>query len=344
VATSRQDGLDPTAAQTPEAFMQLLLQARAESGLSIVEIVERARERGYDLDAVGLNRALASPTLPAWQVVTGVLTACGLGGMQIDRWMRVYHDLATPAQMAASVTAVLKPVDVEPISVPPLVLTSPSAKPVRLGRRNLAIAAGALAALVMLPLLLFSLFNGEPGAVGAVGAQATSAAPRTEVAAPMPSPSDWPMVQPSPTGTAPATTPVPATTVRPPPRTSAPPSPSSPSPSPSPSPAEPGVHRSGVVVLTGNQAFDLDSGKTEGVHDIYRQSGNTLVRLNRSLLEPMSGMPSKQACQAEQGWETWVGNLRVGQWLCVRTSDGRYGRVNITAVGDALNLAYTVWI
>lgn len=344
MATSRQDGLDPNGARTPQTFMRLLLQARNESGLSIVEIVERARERGYDLDAVGLNRALASSTLPPWQVVTGVLAACGMGGMQIDRWMRVYHDLATPARMAASVTAVLKPIEflepavAEPVSVPPLVLTPASAKPARRGRRNVTIAAAALAAVVMLPLLLFALFNGGPGTVAA---EATSAAPRTAVTAPTPSPSDLPVAQLSPTGTAAPTTPVPVkTTVKPPPRTSAPPSAS---PRPSPSPADPGVLRSGVAALTGIQAFDLDSGQTVGVHDIYRQSGTTLVRLNRSLLEPMPGMPGKQACQAEQGWETWVGNLRVGQWLCVRTSDGRYGRLNITAVGDTLKLAYTIW-
>ncbi|HZM75070.1 MAG TPA: hypothetical protein VFC19_05050 [Candidatus Limnocylindrales bacterium] len=337
MATSRQDGLDPTGAQTPEAFMQLLGQARTESGLSIVEIVERARERGYDLDAVGLNRALASPTLPPWQIVTGVLTACGRSGMQIDRWMRVYHDLATPAQLAASVTAVLKPVDVQPVSVPPLVLTPASAKPARLGRRNVAIAAGTLAALIMLPLLLFALSNSEPGTVAA---EATTAAPT-------PSSGDWRMAPPWPTGTAAATTPAPVTTtVKPPPRTTAPPSPPpspSPSPHPSPSPANPGVLRSGVVVLTGDQAFDLDSGQPAGVPDIFRLSGNALARLNSSLLEPMSGMPSKPACQAEQGWETWVGNLRAGQWLCVRTSDNRYGRLNITATGETLKLSYTVW-
>jgi len=69
--------------------------------------------RGYDLDAVGLNRALASPTLPAWQVVTGVLAACGMGGMQIDRWMRVYHDLATPVELAASVTHITRDGDAD---------------------------------------------------------------------------------------------------------------------------------------------------------------------------------------------------------------------------------------
>jgi hypothetical protein len=286
--------------------------------------------------------------LPPWQVVTGVLAACGLGGLQIDRWMRVYQELATPAQMAASVTAVLKPIDapepteVKPAGGPPPVLTpasatSTSAGPARPGRRNVAIAAAALAAVVMLPLLVFALFNGGPGTVAA---EATSAAPPPAVVAPLPSLSDRPVAQLSPTGSSGPTTPVPVRSTVKPPRTSAPPPAS---PRPSPSPADPGVLRTGVAALTGNQAFDLDSGQTTGEHDLYRQSGTTLVRLNKSLLEPMSAMPSKQTCQAEQGWETWVGNLRTGQWLCVRTSDGRYGRLNITAVGDTLKFAYTVW-
>jgi hypothetical protein len=112
---------------------------------------------------------------------------------------------------------------------------------------------------------------------------------------------------------------------------------------PPPSPADPGVLRSGVVALTGNQGFDLDSGQTDGERDIYRWSSDTLARMNGGLLEPMSGMPSKQACQAAEGWQARVGDLQAGQWLCVRTSDGRYGRLNIAAVGGTLKLAYTVW-
>ncbi len=347
MATSHQDGLDPTGAQTPEAFMQLLNQARAASGLSIVEIAALARRRGYELDPVGLAQALESPALPSWQTVTGVLTACGMGGMQIDRWMRVYHDLAAPAQPvvpAVPVTAVQEPVDVEPVSVPPLVLTSAPATPTRFGPRHFAIGAGVLAVLVIVPLLLVGLLDDEPSTVAA---EAASSAPRTTTAGalPVPSPSD-PPVTPSPTDVAAPTTPAPVTTTtKPPTRTTSPPPPSpQPPSSPSPSPADPGVLRSGVVtLLSGDEGFDLDSGQVEGERDIRRSDGDTLIRMNDALLEPVSGMPSKQACQAEDGWQTRAGGLQAGQWLCVRTSDGRYGRLNITAVGGELKVAYTVW-
>ena len=333
MAKSHQDGLDPTGAQTPDEFMQLLRQARAASGLSIVEIAERARQRGYDLDPADLAQSLEYPTLPSWQTVTGVLATCGMGGMQVDRWMRVYHDLAAPAQPvapAAPVTAVEEPIDVAPVSVPPLVLTTAPATPPRLGPWHFAIAAGVLAALVIVPLLLFAPFSGEPDTVAA---EATSAAPRTSDAAPpAPSPSDPPVAQPSPTEAAPPTTPAPVTTTKPPTRTTPPP--------PFPPPAEPGVLRSGVVALIVHQGFDLDSGQIEGERDIYRSSSDAL----QGRLEPMSGMPGKETCRAEKGWQARVGELQAGQWLCVRTSDGRYGRLNITAVGGTLELVYTVWI
>jgi hypothetical protein len=339
VATSDQDGLDPTGAQTPEEFMQLLRQASAASGLSVVEIAQRARMRGYDLDPAGLAEALESSTLPSWQTVTGVLTACGMGGMQIDRWIRVHRDLAEAAQPVVPVepvTAVQEPIDVAPVSVPPLVLTPVSATPGRFGARHFAIAAGALVVLVMAPLLLFTMFSGEPDPVAL---EATSAPPRTTAAAPpAPSPSDVPSVQPSPTEPAAApTTPAPVTpTAKPPPRTSSPP------PSPPSSPADSGVLRSGTVELSGNDGFDLDSGQREGEVDIRRWD-NGLLSVNGWRLARMSGMPGKPACQAVQRWEYGVGDLQPGQWLCVRTSDSRYGRLNITAVGGTLTLTYTVW-
>ena len=318
--------------------MQLLQQARAASGLSIVDIAERARQRGYDLDPIDLAQALHSQTLPNWQTVTGVLTASGLSGMQIDRWMRVYHDLAAPAQPTAPTApaaAAQEPLDEEPVSVPPLVLTTAPATPARLGPRHLAIAGGVLAALIVVPLVLFALLSGDPDNVAA---EVTSVPRTTEIRPPEPSPSDLTVVQPSPTDVAAPTTPGPApTTARPPVRTTAP------APRP-PSPADPGVLRSGVVSLSGNEGFDLDSGQGEGDRDIFRWSNdNTLIRANGSLLEPVSGMPTKQGCQAEENWERRVDNLHAGQWLCVRTSDGRYGRINITAVGGMLTLAYTVW-
>ncbi|WP_117212715.1 hypothetical protein [Allorhizocola rhizosphaerae] len=343
MATSHQDGLDPTEARTPEAFMQLLRQACAASGLSIAEIAEIAGRRGYDLDPAGLAETLESPTLPNWQTVTGVLTACGLGGMQIDRWMRVYHDLAAPAEPVAPmdpVTVAPEPVDVAPVSVPPLVLTTGPATPRRFGPKHYANAAGALAALLMVPLLLFVILNGKPDTVAAEG---TNTVPQTsDVPLPMPLPSGLPGAEPSPTSlieaTATAPAPVTTTTTKPPTR------PSSPPPPPPSSPADSGVLRSGTVNLTQNQGLDLDSGQVEGANDdIYRGwRGDALGGVNGGRIARMSGMPSKQTCQAERG-KTLVTELQPGQWLCVLTSDGRYGRLNIIAVGDTMKLAYTVW-
>jgi hypothetical protein len=99
------------------------------------------------------------------------------------------------------------------------------------------------------------------------------------------------------------------------------------------------VFRSGVAALTGDGEFDLDGGGS----DISRWDGDTLVRMNGAWLEPTSSNPSKLSCQAEQGWENRVGHLQAGQWLCVRTSENRYGRLNITATGETLKLVYTVW-
>ena len=348
MATSNQDGLDPTGAQTAAEFMQLLREARSRSGLAFVEVAQRAREKGYDLSSAAVVEALERSELPDWQVVTGVLAACGYAGMQIDRWMRVYHDLAAPAQPVSAVPAtvaaasVQEPIDVEPVSVPPLVLTADPAMPSRLGPKHFAFAATALAALIAVPLLLVNLFGGEPDTVAG---EPTGAAPRTSQAAPEPSATDVPVVQPSPTEVVAPTTPAPVTTtVKPPTRTSGPPAPPPPPPPPPP-PADPGVLRSGVVALTGNQGFDLDSGQSEGERDFYRWSDDTLARMNGSQLADVSGAPTKQACGAlsNRDWDNWVDNLAVGEWLCVYTSDQRLARLNITAIGDTLKVAYTVW-
>jgi hypothetical protein len=341
-ATSDQDSLDPTGAQTPEAFMQLLRQARADSGLSAAEIADRARKRGYDLDPVALDQALDQPTLPAWQTVTGVLSACGLGGMQIDRWMRVYHDLTAPAQPTAP-TAPQSPLaellEEPPVSVPPLVLTTAPAAPSRFGRRHYALAAGALAVLMAVPLVVFAMSGGDPDSDAAEQANAVK---RTRPApGPAPLPSD-PVVTPSPTepGATP-TTPAPATTTT---RPVLPPPSTGPAPRPSSSPADSGVLRSGVVELLHQQGFDLDTGQVESESDdVFRWDENTLFSNGDRRLEPVSGMPSKGTCQAEQGWEFRVNNLQVGQWLCVRTTGGRYARLNVLSLGGAIRMAYTVW-
>lgn len=320
--------------------MHLLRQAREASNLSIVDITTRARQRGYDLDPIDLALALQSETLPTWQTVTGLLTACGLVGMQIDRWMRVYHDLSAPAQPVAATApppAAEEPMDVEPVSVPPLILSTAPATPARLGRRHFAIAGGVLAALILVPLLAYALLGGDPDTVTA---DATTSPSFFNDAVPAPLPADSPTVEPPPSDPAAApTTPGPVTTTtKPPTRTTAPPPPPAPSPNP---PAEPGVLRSGIEGLTGHQSVDLDSG--EGARDIFRGDEDSLVAINGSQLRAVSGIPSKQSCQAAQGWQGALGHLDPGEWLCIRTSAGRYGRINITAVGGTLKIAYLVW-
>lgn len=323
--------------------MQLLREARVASGLSLVEIAERARVRGYDLDPIGLKQSLESSALPTWQTVTGVLTACGLAGMQIDRWMRVYHDLGAPTQPIAPVQPV-SPVeefaDAEPVSVPPLVLSTAPATPARLGPRHFVIAGAVLVALVVVPLALFAGLGGDPDPV-AVGA--TNTPSPTIGAPPAPLPGDEPSAEPSPTDLAAPTSPALPTTAKPSPRTITPPPPSPRPPSPSPSPPDGGVFRSGVVALEHGNGFDLDAGQAGGRQDIIRWDGDTLIRSNGARLERMASSPGKQECQAVQSWENGVTNLVAGQWLCVRTSEGRYGRLNITATGATLKLSYTIW-
>lgn len=340
MATSHLDGLDPASAQTPEAFMQLLREARTASGLSIVEVAEIARRRGYELDPVGLALDLDSPALPSWQTVTGVLTACGLTGMQIDRWMRVYHDLTAPAQPvapAAPAAPIAEPEDVAPVSVPPLILSTTSATPPRFGAKHFAVAGVALAALIAVPLAVFALSGGEPEEVagGVTTPRTTQVVP--PLMPPAASPTDAPVVEPSPTE-APVPTSAAPTTTRPPVRTTGPAAPPPPPPPP-PTTSDPGVLRGGVAALTGNDSFDLDGGRS----DIYRAGPDDLGRDNGSWLKTVSGMPSKESCQNGGDWDPWVRDLDVGQWLCVRTAEGRYGRVNITAIGDTLKLTYTVW-
>ncbi len=342
MAKASEDGLDPTGAQTPEAYVQLLLQARARSELSIVEIAQRARERGYDLDPIQTALALREPTLPDWQIVVGLLSACGYAGMQIDRWMRVYHDLAG-TRPAAPVPPQPEPErEPEPIVVPPLVLATPAAGEGGWRRRHTAMATTAAAVLAVLAIVLVNLWGaGEPKVVSGDAPPAPIPAGPTEPGT-TPTPSESPFVTDSPSPAALPSIPAPAaTTARPPLRTTA-----APAPPPPPPPQEPGVLRTGTVTLGRDQGIDLDTGQTTTGRDIIAASGDALRSgdFDRRL-ERVSGQPTKQSCDSIPGnhLERWVDDLAAGQWLCVRTSAGRWARVNVTATGDSLKLAYVVW-
>ena len=92
-----QAGRDPGSATTPEDFVELLRDIRADSGLSFWEIQKIAHDHGYDLEPAAMVHALGQPVLPAWEIVAGLLVSCGYRGIQIDGWSRVYTALAVRA-------------------------------------------------------------------------------------------------------------------------------------------------------------------------------------------------------------------------------------------------------
>jgi hypothetical protein len=244
--------------------------------------------------------------------------------MQIDRWMRVHRDLAEAAQQFH------EPVPHQPrhesaeepdaVAVPPLPPMHRVAAPRRYRRYGIAIAATV--AVAVFGLLIVNLWDGEPGMV---------AGPAT-FTTPGPQDSTLPTSQASPTTETVVASALAQTT--------------GPGPGNQPSPAPPGVLRSGTITLTGGQGVDLDTGGSSGGLDVIAASGTALeTGDNAKRLRPMSGMPSQQTCQALNPGQLDrdAGGLAAGQWLCVRTSSGRWARLNVTATGPSLKLAYTVW-
>ncbi|GIH04159.1 hypothetical protein Rhe02_22260 [Rhizocola hellebori] len=157
---------DPTGASTPEQFVELLRHVRADSGLSFWEIQGRAHDRGYDLEPAAVVQALGQPTLPSWQIVVGLLAACHYDSMQIDAWMRIYHELNAAQRQA------------EPAIEPPPPRRGPAAASRWTYRHGLLIAAAA--AVVTLALLVVSRWDTTPVA----GPASPSTAPASGTEAP----------------------------------------------------------------------------------------------------------------------------------------------------------------
>jgi hypothetical protein len=325
--TVKQSGPDPAGVRTPEEFVELLRHVRGESGLSFWDIQARAYDHGYDLEPAAVVNALGRPTLPDWQIVVGLLTACGFQGMQIDRWMRVYHALAGAQAQPYPDAPYRDAPDAQgqfaqdPVVVPPLPPMTGGRRRAPRGltyRHGLYLAAAV--ALVAFAVLIANMWGGEPDPVAApaVGPQTPDASQ-------------------TPAGVEPAATPATAQTTpaAPPARTTAPPA----------GPA-PGVLRSGTVTLASGQGVDLDTGQPNGDLDIVAPSGTALATGDHvKRLMRMSSTPSRQTCESLNAGQLGrdVTGLAAGQWLCVRTSTGRWARVNVTATGTSLKLAYTVW-
>ncbi len=299
-------GADPVGARTPEEFVELLRRVRATSQLSFWEIQDRARELGYDLEPAALVHALGQAALPDRQLVVGLLASCGYPRMEIDRWMRAYHDLADAVQLGDDDEG-------DPVAV------SPVRHPHRGAASRRGLVGAAAAALIVFAVLVVSRWSTDPAQTAA--SPATSLQPAQQASAA--------------TG---KTAPKPGAPTPAPPQVT--------TQAPVISPAS--VQRSGTVTLASGQGIDLDTGLASGGLDIVAASGTALNAPgtgNSKRLQLMAGMPSQQTCQALVigKLEREITGLAPGQWLCVRTSGGHWGRVNITATGAALELAYTVW-
>lgn len=97
IVTAMRSGHDPAGVETPEEFVELLRLLRADSGLSFWEIQRHAHSHGYHLEPAAMVHALGRPVLPDWQIVVGLLVACGYEGTQIDCWRRVHRELLQQA-------------------------------------------------------------------------------------------------------------------------------------------------------------------------------------------------------------------------------------------------------
>ena len=321
MVSARQVGPDPVSARTPAEFVQLLREVRSESQLSFWDIQRRAHDHGYDLEPAVVVHALGQPGLPDWQIVVGLLTSCGYQGMQIDRWMRVYRDLAEAGQQFHEPGQHLPRHELEEEpeaqAVPPLPAMHRSATSG--SSRRYVLVLGAAVAVAAFTLLIVNMRDNDPSIVAGPGTSAT----------PAPQGSDPTTVLASPT--AESASPVAKTTA---------------SPGPQPPGASPGVLRAGTVTLTGGQGVDLDTGQPSGNGDVVAASGTALeAGDNAKRLGLVSGMPSQQTCESiiPGRLDRDVTGLAAGQWLCVRTSSGHWARVNVTATGSSLKLAYTVW-
>jgi hypothetical protein len=122
-----------------------------------------------------------------------------------------------------------------------------------------------------------------------------------------------------------------------------------PSPSAEPSEALTRVNKptGGTVTLASGKGWDLDAGAGSGALDVLwndgaLHSGDNAKRLQ---LMPSGTTPTKQTCSAliPGQLDRTVGDLSVGRSLCVRTTEGRWARVSITATGSSLGFTYVIF-
>lgn len=80
--------VDPECAENPAQYVALLRRVRDESGLTYRMIQRRAEAAGSVLPPSTLATMLSRQTLPREDLVTALLTACGLGPDEVNGWLR----------------------------------------------------------------------------------------------------------------------------------------------------------------------------------------------------------------------------------------------------------------
>lgn len=77
---------DPADAQTPAEYVALLGAFVDASGLSMSEIEEVARSKGYVVSEQALVAALSQDTLPDERLVVALVRAIGLNDREVKYW------------------------------------------------------------------------------------------------------------------------------------------------------------------------------------------------------------------------------------------------------------------
>lgn len=106
-----------------------------------------------------------------------------------------------------------------------------------------------------------------------------------------------------------------------------------------PTPLPRPVVSSGDVSLRGNQGADLDTGRVASGGDLYLRAVTPLLLL----LEPSGGARMQIGDRTDRDCagahysadHVRLENLSVGQYLCVRTNEGRIAQVRVTSVTRA---------
>lgn len=95
----------PDQARTPSAFVAVLRELRAWSGMTYRQLAANARAAGDFLPASTIASALSRPSLPRREFVTAFVGACGLDQASVTHWVQVRDAVAVQAVASAAPVA-----------------------------------------------------------------------------------------------------------------------------------------------------------------------------------------------------------------------------------------------